>query len=187
MKEPYPDSTFPDVYFVIGRMNSAATTGASELLIGADMFGRRPGVPMDELDEWHRSVVTSVDSIPAIVAHELIHHEQKGEGSTLLAAGIHEGSADFVGQLISGEAINEGVRSYGLEHRAELWAQFSQEMHGTDTPHWMYEGKVVNGRPADMAYFFGYPHWRGLLRQDARQAESDCRNPEPQGRRHTAR
>ena len=23
-------------------------------------------------------------------------------------------------------------------------------------PHWMYEGKVVNGRPADLAYFVGY-------------------------------
>jgi len=29
-------------------------------------------------------------------------------------------------------------------------------MHGTNTSHWLYEGKTVNGRPADMAYFEGY-------------------------------
>ena len=156
LKELYPASTFPDVYFLIGRMNSAGTTGPSGLLLGADMFGKAPNVPVDELDEWHRTVVSFVADIPAIVAHELIHYQQKTEGETLLAAAIHEGSADFVGELISGVQINETARSYGLQHESELWTQFSQEMHGTDISHWMYEGKVVNGRPADLAYFVGY-------------------------------
>ena len=158
MKELYADSTFPDVYFLIGRMNSGGTTGPAGLLIGADMFGKTPSVPLDELSEWHRKVVGSVESIPSIVAHELIHYQQKTEGKTLLAAAIHEGSADFVGELISGvdDHFNHEARTYGLQHEPELWAQFSQEMHGTNTSHWMYEGKVVNGRPADLAYFVGY-------------------------------
>lgn len=156
LKELYPASTFPDVYFLMGRMNSAGTTGSSGLLIGADMFGRDPSIPVDELDEWHRTVVGFVSDIPTIVAHELIHYQQRSEGGTLLAAAIHEGSADFLGELISGGQMNQAARAYGLQHESELWTQFSHEMHGTDTSHWMYEGKVVNGRPADLAYFVGY-------------------------------
>jgi uncharacterized protein YjaZ len=100
--------------------------------------------------------IHSVTTIPAIVAHELVHYEQSTEGKTLLAAALVEGSADFIGGMISGGQINETAREYGLQHESELWAQFKQEMHGTDTSHWMYEGKVVNGRPADLAYFMGY-------------------------------
>ena len=73
----------------------------------ADIFRKGPDAPLDELDEWHRIVVSFVASIPAIVAHELIHYEQKGEGKTLLAAAIHEGSADYIGELIFGEQINQ--------------------------------------------------------------------------------
>jgi len=156
LKEIYPASTFPDVYFLIGRMNSAGTTGSSGLLIGADMFGKDPSVPVEELDEWHRTVVGFVSDIPATVAHELVHYQQRSQGKTLLAAAIHEGSADFIGELVSGEQMNQSARAYGLEHESELWTQFSHEMHGTDTSRWMYEGKVVNGRPADLAYFVGY-------------------------------
>jgi len=156
MKELYPDSIFPDVYFLIGRMNSGGTTGPSGLLIGADMFGKGLVFPPDELDEWLTTAVDSVSNIPAIVAHELIHYQQKIEGKTLLAASIQEGSADFIGEMISGEATNKGVRAYGLGHEKELWTQFAKEMHGTDTSHWMYEGKVTNGRPADLGYFIGY-------------------------------
>ncbi len=156
MKDLYADSIFPDVYFLIGRMNSGGTTGPSGLLIGVDMFGKGPGVPMDELSEWHKSVVGSVDTIPAIVAHELIHYEQHVAGKTLLAQAFTEGSADFIGELISGSKINQAGMEYGLQHEAELWDQFRREKSGTDSSHWMYEGKTVNGRPADLGYFVGY-------------------------------
>jgi hypothetical protein len=149
LAELYPESIFPDIYFLIGRMNSGGTTGPSGLLIGADMFGKGPGVPMSELSEWHQTVVQSVSDIPGTVAHELIHYQQSAGGKTLLAAAIQEGSADFIGELISGEAMNLTGRRYGLQHEKELWTQFAREMHGT-------EEKTVNGRPADLAYFVGY-------------------------------
>ena len=98
----------------------------------------------------------AASNIPYTVAHELIHYQQKVEGKTLLAAAFQEGSADFIGELISGDALNKHVRAYGLQHEKELWAQFTKEMHGTDTSRWLYEGKVTNGRPADLGYFIGY-------------------------------
>ena len=67
-----------------------------------------------------------------------------------------EGSADFIGQLISGDSLNKEVRACGLQHEKDLWAQLTTEMHGTDTSHWMYEGRVTNCRSADLGYFIGY-------------------------------
>jgi hypothetical protein len=157
LQQIYPAATFPDIYFLIGRLNTAGTTAPSGLLIGADMFGRGPNVPMNELTDWHRMAIKSSDAIPYVVAHELIHYQQHTPSTdTLLSAAIQEGSADFLGELISGSFMNQAQYKYGIAHEAELWQQFSREMHGKDTSHWLYEGKTVNGRPADMAYFEGY-------------------------------
>jgi hypothetical protein len=157
MQELYPDSIFPDVYIVMGRLNTAGTIGNSGLLIAADMFGKAPTVPMDGLTEWHRAAIVPVAEIPDTVAHELVHYQQHTGGKNLLAAAIVEGSADFIGELTSGNSFsNEPQYVYGFAHEAELWNQFSSEMHGDDTSHWLYEGKTLNGRPADMAYFEGY-------------------------------
>jgi len=157
MQQLYPEATFPDVYFVIGRLSTAGTPGPSGLLLGAEMFGRGPDVPTDELNDWLRESIETVDGIPYVVAHELIHYQQNTTPSdTLLAAAIHEGSADFIGELISGGLMNQAQYKYGIAHEAELWRQFSAEMNAADTSHWLYEGKVVDGRPADMAYFVGY-------------------------------
>ena len=104
----YADAVFPDVYFVIGRMSTGGTTSQNGLLIGAEMYGRTEETPLEELSEWHRQVLKPVEEVPHIVAHELIHYQQKfpdGE-MTLLRKAIDEGSADFLGQLISGRHIS---------------------------------------------------------------------------------
>ncbi len=99
-----------------------------------------------------------IDGLPHIVAHELIHFEQPpipNDQRTLLAQTVHEGSADFLGELISGRHINGHIHEYCLPREAELWAEFKEEMNGTDIGGWMYGGQP-EGRPADIGYFFGY-------------------------------
>lgn len=157
-KAMYPGAVFPDVYFVIGRMNSGGTTSSDKILIGAEMFGRTPGSPDSELTPWLRSVLRGPDSIASIVAHELIHVNQTGpEPTTLLGAAIQEGSADFLGELISGGMINRSMHGYGDAHEAELWNAFAGEMHGTDLSHWLYQGNRAGpDRPADLGYYMGY-------------------------------
>src|SRR5690606_35974094 len=105
MEQLYPEAVFPDVYFLIGRMNSGGTADRAGLLIGVEMFGRGEGVPLDELGEWHRSVVGEFDSLPGIVAHEWVHFQQDsdtGEEPTLLQAALGEGVADFIAELGAG-------------------------------------------------------------------------------------
>lgn len=157
LKGIYPDAVFPSVYFVVGQMNSAGTLSEKGLLIGVEMFGRTDEMPLDELGNWHRAVLASVDRIPYIVAHELIHYQQgPSNDRTLLAAAIREGSADFIGELISGGQINPHLHDYGDPRERELWIEFKKEMTGTDRSNWLYQGDKSTVRPADLGYYIGY-------------------------------
>jgi hypothetical protein len=157
LKEIYPDAVFPDVYFVIGRMTSAGTLSDKGLLIGVDMFGRNAGAPVDELGAWHKAVVSSVDRLPYIVSHELIHYQQKNAADgSLLARALGEGVPDFVGELIAGDTINPHLHKYGNPIEKELWLEFKKEMNSTDVNNWLYQGEKAVNRPADLGYWMGY-------------------------------
>ena len=94
---PHPDAEFPDVYFLIGRMNSGGTTSDNGLLMGTEICGRTEKMPIDELSDYFRKVLKPIDEIPFIVVPELIHFQQKysTETTTLLSQSILERSSDF--------------------------------------------------------------------------------------------
>ncbi len=159
LKELYTDSVFPDVYFVIGILNSAGTTSQNGLLIGVDMFGKNEGASLDKLSDWHKAVLSPTDKIPYVVAHELIHYEQKFPGGkewTLLGKALNEGGADFVSELIAGDTINAHLHKYGNPIERELWLEFKKEMNGTDASNWLYQGDKAKNKPADLGYYIGY-------------------------------
>lgn len=160
MEALYPGAVFPDVYFLVGRMNSGGTVDATGLLIGVEMFGRADGVPLDELGPWHRAVVGEFDNLPVIVAHEWVHFQQQSDVDgqpTLLQAAIGEGVADFIAELGAGRHINTHVHAWAEPRAAGLWAEFRERMHGTDYSGWLYEGQAAAGdRPADLGYWMGY-------------------------------
>jgi hypothetical protein len=157
LKALYPAAIFPDVYFVIGRLNSAGTYTDAGLLIGTEMMGRNPGAPEYELTPWLKSATKPVAAIPHIVAHELIHMQQTGDEQTLLARALREGICDFVGEMIADGQINPLQHAYGVPREKALWQEFAREMDGTDIGNWMYQGDRIKGeRPADLGYFIGY-------------------------------
>lgn len=136
LKDLYPDAVYPDVYFVIGRFNSGGTSSDHGLLIGAEMY-RDPA------------------RLPSIVSHELIHYQQHYDARPLLEHAFMEGTADFVGEMISGSQINNAAHQYGMAHEAELWAEFKKHFDDTEYFPWMY-GTPSDGKPNDLAYFIGY-------------------------------
>ncbi len=155
MEYLYPDATFPNVYLVIGALNSAGTSSSNGLIIGLDMHGRTPEMPVEELNRWLRDVIKPLSDLPYIVAHELIHFEQRDPpDETLLAAVLREGSADFLGELISGRQINDLAHAYGFQHEADLWQEFQGRMKGKDLKGWLYSESP--GRPNDLGYWMGY-------------------------------
>lgn len=167
LKRLYDDAIFPDVYFVVGSLDSGGTATSNGLLLGVDMFGCGPGVPLDEMDAWHRAVLHPYTVLPNIIAHELIHFQQKHEGTTLLAKAFHEGSADLVASLISNGNFNAVTYDYGYAHEAELWKAFQAEMRGTDASKWLYGSSRRDGHPADLGYFMGFRIAQAYYRRSA--------------------
>jgi hypothetical protein len=158
MKYLYEDAVFPDVYFLVGRMTSGGTLSNRALLIGAEMYGRTPNMPVEELGDWHRQVLATVDGVPHIVAHELIHYQQRkmAASNTLLSQSIREGSADFLAELISGRHINTHLHVYGNPNEKQLWEEFKKGMLGNDNKRWLYNGPMSKDRPGDLGYYMGY-------------------------------
>ena len=159
-KSIYPEAVFPDVYFVIGVLSSGGTTGPSGLLIGTEMYGKTEKTPMDELSAWLRAVLSNVENVPAIVAHESCHYNQRYSTAQdqrhLLSKALQEGACDTIGELISGRNINEHLKVYGKTHDAELWRDFEADMYKPDFSNWVYNASKAKDRPADLGYYMGY-------------------------------
>lgn len=147
LKSIYPEAVFPDVYFVIGAKNSGGTTFDGGLIIGAEMFGEANAAIQAPL---------TIDLVDELVAHELIHFQQKyAKDNSLLAQSIREGSADFIGELISGSHSNKKIHDYGDAHEKELWSEFNKKMFDNDWTNWLYYQKDKS-RPKDLGYWMGY-------------------------------
>ena len=156
--ELYPEMQAPDVYFLIGRLTSGGTTSASRILIGTEMYGRTEVTDESELSPWLRTVLAGIDNVPTIVAHELIHTQQRfprNSTGTLLAKAIQEGSCDFLGELISGRNINDHVHAWADPREAQLWGDFQDVMLGSETTGWLY-GNRAPEEPNDLGYWIGY-------------------------------
>lgn len=136
----YPDAVFPPTYFVVGAFNSGGTSSENGLIIGVEKQNK-------------------IENIPYIVAHELIHFNQHYPDfhNTLLEQSIMEGSADFVGKLISGNSINAAAFEYGSKHTEELCQEFVEIMNDVKYNGWLYGSKgKKKGRPNDLGYWMGY-------------------------------
>lgn len=159
MAELHPTAVFPDIYVLIGRMNSGGTLGETGLLIGLEMFGREADTPVEELGPWHRAVVRGLDALPQIVNHELVHYQQRhsfGAAPTLLERCLTEGVADFVTELATGSHINPHVHAWAEPRAAALFREFAAMRGGTETKGWIYDATPGGGRPADLGYWIGY-------------------------------
>jgi uncharacterized protein YjaZ len=139
LKYWHPQAQFPPVYFVIGAYNSGGTVNKNGLFIGAEMQA-------------------DINKVPYIVAHELIHFQQKNwpESPTLLQQSIMEGSADFLGELISGVNTNKAVNIYGDKNEDRLCKEFAATMNKTDYVDWLYGVSGKDDRPNDLGYWMGY-------------------------------
>jgi len=175
LKALYPDAVFPDVYFLVGRLSTGGTASSAGLLIAVEMNAREPRTPIEELSNWERATIGQVVNLPYVVAHELVHVQQRlrRDGSeTLLTDAVAEGAADFIGELVTGDNGNRAQRRYGNSHERALWEEFSREMHGTDKSRWLGQGDRSIDRPADLAYYIGYKICEAFFRAAADKTDA---------------
>jgi uncharacterized protein YjaZ len=162
MATRYPPAVFPTVTFLIGRFSTGGTTSRNRILIGSEFYATDGTVPLDELATFQRDNVKPLEQLPVIVTHELVHILQSRAGGifgrkTLLEQALIEGSADFIGELVSGGNINARLRDWALPREHDLFVEFQGAMAGTDITQWLYNQGTANAaRPGDLGYFVGY-------------------------------
>jgi hypothetical protein len=138
LKYWYPNAKFPPIYFVYGRFNSGGTSSNDGIIIGTEML-------------------KNLDGVTGLIAHELIHYQQKLEGKDMLLKWtLLEGSADFIGELISGESINNSSYKYGEQHLDKLCQEFVTRLKKQDYQDWLYGTSKKDDRPNDLGYWVGY-------------------------------
>ena len=139
LKYWYPEAQFPPIYFVIGAYNSGGTFEEGGIFIGTELL-------------------ENLDYLPYTVAHEIIHFQQKNwaEYPTLLQQSIVEGSAEFLGELISGKVSIKQAYDYGETHKERLCREFVSQMDSTAYIDWMYGVTGKDDRPNDLGYWMGY-------------------------------
>ncbi len=155
-QEIYPEAVFPDVYFVVGCFNAGGTSSPFGLLIGTEMHSRQPDSPLDNFNNWEKSVVKGFENLPVITLHELVHIQQNDNYTDLLGNAIYEGAADFVCELICGSHINTLTHAWANQHEAEVKADFLKEMHNEYAGDWIGNGDRARDKPADLGYYMGY-------------------------------
>jgi len=180
LKELYPEARFPNVYFVVGRWNSAGTVSSAGMLIGADQLCGTPDTPVDELSTYGRRSLGTLAQLPYVVAHEHIHTLQKASKDlSLLRGAINEGMADFLAELTTGHQPNASLLPYGQAHEKQIWADFTKEIASKDWSNWIANGRQETAdKPADLGYFVGYRICQSYYQEmaDKKQAVHDILN-----------
>jgi len=138
LKYWYPKAKFPPIYFVYGRFNSGGTSSPDGIIIGTEKL-------------------KNLDGVSGLIAHELIHYQQKIEGKDMLLKWcLLEGGADFIGELISGEQISKFEYKYGDQNLDKLCQEFVARLKNPDYKDWLYETSKKDDRPNDLGYWMGY-------------------------------
>jgi hypothetical protein len=159
--DAYPEGELSDVYFVIGRLTSGGTVGASGRLIGAELSTRGPDTPLDELPQSVGLMTSSKTpgQMAHLVVHEAVHTLQRGVGRTLLELSLREGGADFLAELATGIPTDFMIyHQYGRAHEREVWEAFAREMDSGETVgSWLGSwGNPDNRGAPDLGYWVGY-------------------------------
>jgi hypothetical protein len=163
MKLSYPSFKEPNVCFAIGPIRTGGTTTPGLILVGAEIAAADSTINLSDFpdDNFFKKILGRTGDFIGMVAHESIHIAQPidtTDDMSVLKRAINEGSADFLGTLISGrQSMNPATFNYGIQNEEQLWKEFQDDMKANkkfNETDWFYKYNLK--RPADLGYFIGY-------------------------------
>ncbi|REA63433.1 hypothetical protein DSL64_03010 [Dyadobacter luteus] len=158
----YKNFKAPEIYFLMGYIQTGGTTTQNQLLIGTEIAAADATVDTRGLHPMIRDFMSTNTGILGIIAHELTHTQQRGgdmetdRKSNLLGFCLAEGSCDFIAEMITGTEVKRPYMKYGKQHERELWEKFKIEMHGRKSSDWLYNGFQRKNGDSDLGYYIGY-------------------------------
>lgn len=154
----YPDASFPDIYFIIGNLQSRGSLTQNGLIIAVEVFSMGPNIPTSEFEDSDKLYLHPIIDLHGSVMQQVVRYQQFPGGllTTVLAESLLEGSADFLSELVIGKPFNETLHTYGDAHERELWLQFKQDMGTNKLNQWLFNRETVVGKPAELGAYMGY-------------------------------
>jgi hypothetical protein len=155
-KRIYPEAEFPEIDFVMGQLNTGATTSNNGIIVGWELFSP----PENKLSSGKSEI--NIDRLPIIIAGALGYYNQKPAytGYTVLRQCIVMGTADFLASLMIGDDKNLILEQpnylYGEQHEQELVTEFLREKNSDDLSQWFYNPDPAGNRPPDLGFWIGY-------------------------------
>jgi hypothetical protein len=163
----YPDLRPAGIYFEIGALRSAGTTQGDKVLLGVEMATGDDSVDISEMPAGLQRFFTSyfasrpLDNLDLLAVHEVVHTQQRGERSTLLAQAVYEGVADFVAEQVTGRMPDLAYVAYGPANAPAIKTAFRRDMAGEDFSGWLYNNTDNAFGVRDLGYYVGYAITRG--------------------------
>jgi hypothetical protein len=147
----YPEARFPPVTIAVGRGRPVA--------IGSPVGGVQIGLEaLCAIDRLNPDVEAR---FVHVIAHEYVHVQQPpsvadNDSPTVLEGSLMEGSAEFVGELISGQVGYSQLAGLTQGRETEIETAFVADEDKTDLSKWLYNGEGSRDWPADLGYWVGY-------------------------------
>jgi hypothetical protein len=168
LAELYPNTRFLPVTIAVGRGRPVAAGGPTDgVMVGLEALC---GVKYFDANVEDRFV--------HVIAHEYIHVLQSksltdDEHPTVLELSVVEGSAEFIGEMISGAVANPGVWAEAKGRETEIENAFVLDEDKTHLSNWLYNGTL--DKPGDLGYWVGYRIVKAYYQHaaDKRQAIRD--------------
>lgn len=157
----YPELKPAKIYFTIGGMRSGGTVKGDKSLIGCEIALGDKDVNMSEFKaHGHGWLIPffktqTAEKLVEMNVHEFIHTQQKNMGIDVLSQALHEGSCDFITELVTKKALNSHYMKYGLTHESELKKDLFRDAFSKDYNNWFYDASSIYGLQ-DVGYFMGY-------------------------------
>jgi hypothetical protein len=157
-KALYPDASFPDIYFIIGNLQSRGSLTKTGLMIAVEVFSMGPNIPTSEFEDPDKLYLHPIVDLHGNVMQQIVRYQQFSIGllTTVLAESLLEGSANFLSELVIGKPFKEALYTYGNAHERELWLQFKQDMSTNKFNQWLFNRETVVGKPAELGAYMGY-------------------------------
>ena len=158
LKQAYPASVFPDLYFAIGKFEVGGTRFDNLLYVGAELKCTTPAPPLGELRPDLRGGISPVEAISTVCVHELVHAQQQVEDSqTNLEGALKEGAAEYVAYRLTGRLGSPDAFAYAKQHEAEVRRQFAPEADQPIVAKWfLATADATTKQPGALGYYIGF-------------------------------
>jgi hypothetical protein len=145
----YPEARLPPVTIAVGRGKPVG--------VGSPQTGVQIGLEALCATDFMNPDIE--DRFVYVIAHEYVHVQQaqdftEDKNPTVLSGSLMEGSADFVGELISGSVSYAHLAAMTQGREKEIETAFVADQDKSDVSDWI--NNSTPEKPGDLGYWVGY-------------------------------